>query len=209
VSTLALKLREDLPTDVFTDTEVASLVEGTPNRRYGLVKRAIADGDIIQLRRGVYSLGKRFQRAPLNHFELAQKIYAPSYVSLESALSHHGCIPEGVYTVTSTSLKRSVSFSTPVGDFSYTRIPKFNFLGVERVSVGKAVILIASPTKALADYIVSHKMGLKPKELMEFLRIEEESWRQISFKLLSEIAESYRSVRLRAFLRALRKSDEL
>lgn len=208
MSTLALKLRETLPTDVFTDTEVMNLLEGTADRRYGLVKRAIANGDLIQLRRGVYSLGKRFQREPLNPFELAQKIYAPSYISLESALSHHGWIPEGVYTLTSASLKRSASFDTPVGIFSYTRIPKFNFIGVERNQEGKTVYLIASPTKALADYIVAHKVDLSPKAVRESLRIEESHWRQLSFKLLSEIADSYRSARLKTFLRGLRKDIE-
>ncbi len=209
MSTLALKIRKALPIDVFTDTEVVNLLKGSPNRRYGLVKRAIADGDLIQLRRGVYCLGKIFQREPLNQFELAQKIYPSSYVSLESALSHHGWIPEAVYTVTSVSLKRSASFKTPLGNFSYRKIPKFNFIGVERVDFGRTVHLIASPTKALADYIVTHKMNLQPKELMEFLRIEEEYWKQLSYKLLTEIMESYRSTRLRTFLRALRKGNEL
>lgn len=204
-----LQLRGALPTDVFTDSEVANLVEGTPNRRHSLVKRAIAEGDLIQLRRGVYGFGKRLQRAPLNQFELAQRIYAPSYVSLESALSHHGWIPEGVYTVTSASMKRSASFDTPVGAFSYTRIPKFNYIGVERVTEGGAIYLIASPTKALADYIVTHKMNLAPKDLMEFLRIEEQFWRQLSYKLFVEIAESYRNTRLRGFVRAFRRGSEL
>ncbi len=206
---ITLHLRDRLPTDVFTDSEVAILVGGTPNSRYGLVKRAIAQGDLIQLRRGVYSLGKRFQRSSLNRFELAQKIYAPSYVSLESALSHHGWIPEGVYTTTSVCLKRSTTFETPVGNFSYTRIPKFNFIGVERVVEGRAIFLIADPTKALADYIVIHKSELAPKELMASLRIEEEAWRQISYKLLFEIAESYRNTRLRAFVKTLRKGRDL
>lgn len=49
---LALQLREELPTDVFTDAEVIGLVNGTADRRYGLVKRAIAAGDLIQVRRG-------------------------------------------------------------------------------------------------------------------------------------------------------------
>lgn len=209
MSTLALKLRENLPLDVFTDTEVVNLLEGSPNRRYGLVKRALADGDLIQLRRGVYCLGKTFQREPLDQFELAQKIYTPSYVSLESALSHHGWIPEAVYTVTSVSLKRSVSFNTPLGNFSYMKMPKFNFMGVERVAAGRTVHLLASPTKALADYIVTHKTDLGPEELMKFLRLEEEYWKQISYNLLAQVAESYRSTRLRAFLRRLRKSYDL
>lgn len=206
MSNIALDIREKLPADVFTDMDVANLVQGTPDRRYGRVKRALARGDLIRFRRGLYALGKRYQRAPLNPFELAQKIYAPSYVSLESALSRHGWIPEEVYTVTSTSLKRSASFETPVGNFSYTRIPQFSFTGVERVTEGKSIYLLASPTKALADFIVANKVALSPAALMNFLRIEEESLSQISWPLLKEIAENYRSTGLRKFVKALRKS---
>jgi hypothetical protein len=213
MSNITLQLRDCLPTDVFTDTEVALLVDGTPDRRYGLVKRAIASGDLIQLRRGVYCLGKLYQREPLDQFELAQKIYAPSYVSLESALRHHNWIPEFVFTVTSVCLKRSTKrsteFKTPVGRFSYTSIPRFNYIGVEREKLGRTVRLMASPTKALADYIVAHKMDLEPHELREFLRIEDESWAQLSYPLLTEIAETYRNVRLRAFVRQVRKGSVL
>lgn len=209
MSNISLTLRERLPTDVFTDTEVASLIEGTPNRRYGLMKRAIASGALIQLRRGVYCLGKAYQRESLNQFELAQKIYSPSYVSLESALSHHGWIPEAVYTVTSVCLKRSTAFQTPVGNFSFLRIPKFNFIGIERVQQGRRVHLIASPTKALADYIIAHKVTLAPESLKKSLRIDDEAWKQLSYKLLKEISEAYRNVRLGRFLRALGKSGAL
>lgn len=209
VSNIILNLRRRLPSDVFTDTEVATLVGGTPNRRYGLVKRAIASGDLIQLRRGVYCLGRNYQREALDQFGLAQKIYAPSYVSLESALSHHGWIPEAVYTVTSACLKRSTAFQTPVGNFSFTRIPKFNFIGVERVQAGRIVHLMATPTKALADYIVAHKMELAPRELKESLRIENAYWEKLSYKLLKEISEAYGNIRLRKFLRLLEKGGGL
>jgi predicted transcriptional regulator of viral defense system len=209
MSNIIFNLRGRLPTDVFTDTEVATLIEGTSNRRYGLVKRAIASGELIQLRRGVYCLGKNYQREAVDQFGLAQKIYAPSYVSLESALSHHGWIPEAVYTVTSACLKRSTTFDTPVGNFSFTRIPKFNFIGVERVKTGRTVYLLATPTKALADYIVAHKVELAPQELKESLRIENGSWEKLSYKLLKEIGEAYGNIRLRKFLRALEKGGAL
>ncbi|NBX93806.1 MAG: hypothetical protein EB078_01330 [Proteobacteria bacterium] len=209
MSNIILNLRGLLPTDVFTDTEVANLVEGTPNRRYGLVKRAIVRGDLIQLRRGVYCLGRIYQREALDQFGLAQKIYAPAYVSLESALSHHGWIPEAVYTVTSVCLKRSKTFQTPVGNFSFTRIPKFNFIGVERVQTGRMVHLMATPTKALADYIVAHKIELAPKELKESLRIENGFWEKLSYKLLKEIGAAYGNTRLRKFLRALERGGAL
>lgn len=210
MSRLALKLREELPTDVFTDTEVVSLVDGTPARRYGLVKRAIADGDLIQVRRGVYSLGKRFQRQPLNLFELAQKVYPLSYIGLESALSYHGWIPEAAYTVTSVCAKRSASFETPVGLFSFTRLPSFNFIGVDRVKEGNSIFLMSSPTKALVDFVLAHKIDVKnPVQLLESLRIDREHYRQIDSRQLLEISDAYQSARVTKFVKALRQSTVL
>src|SRR3989338_2842029 len=199
---LAESLREVLPTDAFTDTEVSSLVQGSPNVRYGLVKRAISSGDIIQLRRGVYGLGRRYQREQLNLFELAQKVYSPSYISVESALSFHGWIPEAAHTMTSVSAKRSAEFETPVGLFSYTRIPRFNFVGVDRVVQGRSIFLMASPTKAIVDYVQVHKIergGIR--ELAASLRIEEEHVRQISGELLMKLVDIYRSKRVARFAR--------
>ncbi|HSW71384.1 MAG TPA: hypothetical protein VLH77_05335 [Gammaproteobacteria bacterium] len=60
-------------------------------------------------------------------FELAQYIYGPSYISLESALSFHKLIPETVYTVTSTTVKRSREFQTPLGVYSFLHLPPENF----------------------------------------------------------------------------------
>jgi hypothetical protein len=170
------------------------------------MKRAIANGDIILLRRGVYSFGKRFQRQPLNLFELAQKIYVPSYISLESALSFHGWIPEATYTVTSVCMKRSHSFETDVGLFSYTRSPKFNFIGVDRLFDKGAFILMANPTKSILDYIYVHKIEVDdPLAFFDSLRIEADSYLRLSYELLSEISESYASIRISKFIKKMRR----
>ncbi len=200
---LGENLREVLPSDVFTDTEVSSVVQKSANAQYGLIKRSIANGDIIPLRRGVYGLGKKYRRQPFNLFELANKIYSPSYVSLESALSYHGWIPEAVYTTTSISAKRSKEFETPVGMFSYSRIPRFNFVGVERVVEGKSIFLMANPTKALIDFIYVNKVGMGIKELTDSLRIESEFLGQISLELVARLVEAYRSKRVTRFARRL------
>jgi predicted transcriptional regulator of viral defense system len=67
--------------------------------------------DYIQKLRNRYY---RFTDYPLNEeglFYCANTIYKPSYVSLESALSIYGFIPEGVFQITScTTLKTSRSF---------------------------------------------------------------------------------------------------
>jgi hypothetical protein len=105
---------------------------------------------------------------------VAQALYSPSYISLHSALSYHGWIPEAVYTTTSVSIERARVFHTCLGTFSYHRIPKFRFYqGVEHIRMNDTVFLMADPWKALADYIYIHKTHWHTRaELHEDLRIE-------------------------------------
>ena len=145
---------EHVPVDTFSDTTLRCLTQGTPNSRYGLVKRAIRAGEIIHLRRGLYVLSKRYRRHPANLYEIAQNIYGPSYISVESALSYHGWIPEAVYTVTSACAKRSKVVKTPLGLFSYDHLPSNDFYGgVLRVASAEGgVFLMATPWRALSSW---------------------------------------------------------
>jgi len=60
---------------------------------------------------------------------IANRIYRPSYVSLETALSHYHLIPENVYLVTSLSTRRTALFESPVGRFSYRTVKREFFFG--------------------------------------------------------------------------------
>jgi len=53
---------------------------------------------------------------------IANQLYGPSYVSLDYALSHYGLIPEAVYQITSVTTRRSKTYDTPLGRFSYERL---------------------------------------------------------------------------------------
>jgi len=90
---LTEKIFENAPYGYFTSQETAILFPDSEDRRYGLVKRAIAGGQIIHIRRGLYCLAPKYQKKKLNLYALAEHLYGPSYVSLESALSWHGWIP--------------------------------------------------------------------------------------------------------------------
>ena len=59
-------------------------------------------GWLQRIRNGWYSLAGEIQTLEQTYF-VANKIYAPSYISLESALAHYGWIHEGVFTITSVS----------------------------------------------------------------------------------------------------------
>src|SRR3989338_4412226 len=116
-------IRDRVPYDSFSGTELASFLTGSKASRYGLIKRAIADEKLIPVRRGLYCLAERYRRHPLNLFAVAQKIYGPSAISFESALSYHGWIPEAVYTVASATTKRSRCFENKLGVFDFVRVP--------------------------------------------------------------------------------------
>lgn len=69
---------EHIPYDVFTDYDLMTLCEGSPDRRYGLVKRAIARDEILHIQRGLYCLAPKYRRHGMYLFQVAQRIYGPS-----------------------------------------------------------------------------------------------------------------------------------
>lgn len=191
----------------FTDGELEALLGGSTDSRYGLLKRSVQKNELIHIRRGLYCLSSE-QPHP---FELAQKIYAPSYISLESALSYHQLIPEAVRSVTSVCVKRAKEFNTPLGVFSYQRVPAHDFfIEVERVESEQGKFLLAKPWKAISDYIFCYKkdwVGIKP--LINSLRIEEESFPLVSLTEISLLNEYYKSKRVTKFLKGLRRDLRL
>lgn len=202
---------EHIPLDYFSGREVADILKGSDESRHGLIKRALAKGELIPVRRGLYCLGKKYRRRPLNLFEVAQKIYGPSAISLESSLSFHGWIPEAVHTVTSVTSKRTRIFETPIGVFDYQHVIGSPFLaGVEIQSGEEGTFLIAKPLKALADYVFVNKKnwkGLHP--LIYSLRVEEEFLRRLSKGDFEELEGVYSSRRVLKFLKGLKKGLSL
>lgn len=199
---------ESLPWAQFTTQDLAALFPGSEDRRYGLVKRALASGEIIRVRRGLFCLAPRYQKKSTNLYALAQHVYGPSYVSLESSLSWHGWIPEAVHAVTSASFKKAKEFATPLGVFSYDRVPQRVFYSeVERLTDACGnVFLMAAPLKALADYVyVRKKDWTKIEPAIRSLRIEPEELEQVTDSMLEALADNYSNSRVKRFLEGLRK----
>lgn len=109
-------------------------------------------GYIEKLRNGFY----RFRKQGLDQeqlFLIAGKIYAPSYISLESALHWYGLIPEAVFTITSISNLKTQHFDTPIGQFSYRHLKKELLFGLRLEPAGNFHFKIADPVKALLDFL--------------------------------------------------------
>jgi len=193
---------------IFTRPEVACWIGGSPDRQFSLLKRAMAAGEVVRIHRGLYCLATKYLRQKIDPLVLAQRIYGPSYISLETALSYHGWIPEAVYAVTSTALDRSREFDTPMGRFSFTRIPQKTFYAeVKRVEKEDGdSFLLASPLKALADYVYAHRCDWNSaRPVVESLRIDESSLAAVNPASFDRLLANYTARRVRRFLKGLRK----
>lgn len=192
---------------VFTRPEVACWVGGSQNRQFALIKRALGAGEILRVHRGLYCLAAKYLRQKLDPFVLAQRIYGPSYISLETALSHHGWIPEAVYAITSVCMDRSREFDTPLGHFSFARVPqRALYAEVARVETEAGSFLLAAPLKALADYIYVHKNDWdSARPVIQSLRVDEENLASVDSQAFDRLASNYASLRVRRFLEGLRK----
>lgn len=121
-------------------------------------------GYLLRIRNGWYSISGAIQT--LEHaYYVANKIYSPSYISLESALAHYNWIPEGVFTFTSVSTLKTTLFDTPKGHFRYATVKPSLFFGYKILFVEGRGIKMAEPEKALLDFLYFHP---KVREAADF-----------------------------------------
>ena len=140
---------KSLGISVFTPREFRDIFGISANTASTFIKRNLKSGLFVKLRNNFYIL----KDSSPSFYLIANKLYQPSYISLEKALSHYGIIPEVVYTTTSITTKPTREFITPKGSFSYQRIKKSVFTGYGPKRLEGGVVLFAEPEKALADYL--------------------------------------------------------
>lgn len=194
------QLRKIIPYEEFDYTFLTSVLS-----QYSGVRQKIHEllrlGIIIRIKKGLYVFGPSYNLIPICKETLANLIYGPSCISLEYALSHHGLIPERVETITSVTPKRDKEFKTPVGCFTY------RYLGIERYPYGieqiwidrNHPVLMASPEKAICDYVVLRK-GLNlngidaARDFLESdLRIDREKWKRLDPETLHKLNKFYQN----------------
>lgn len=110
----------------------------------------VAKGYILALKRGIYTLAE----AKCSNYFLANQIYTPSYISLESALSYYGLIPEAVYATTSVTTKKTAHFENYYGRFSYHHC-KISLYGdyIEIKDEFGYTVKMASKERAIIDFL--------------------------------------------------------
>ena len=111
----------------------------------------------VKLKNGLYTFKHHYP----SEFEIANKVYAPSYVSLEYALSFYNIIPETVYSITSVTSKTTREFVINNISYTYSKIKKSAFTGYVKKHFDGQTVLIADAEKAFIDYLYFVYLGKK------------------------------------------------
>ena len=132
---------------IFSAPDVCGIFGVSKVAAIGLLHRYSAKKIIVKLKRGLYALSD----ASLPEPYVANRIYSPSYVSLEFALSYHGVIPETVYEITSVTTKAPRRFEVLGKIFSYRKIKRVVFGGYGIAKQNGLGFYIADAQKAFVD----------------------------------------------------------
>ena len=159
-------------------------------------KRLEEAGDLIRLKRGLYVVNPEISEKPINEFLIANHLYGPSYVSMQSALRYYGLIPERVYEITSITTGLHKEFNNKIASFSYIHCPKEYYnIGIGIIKEGIHQFIMASPEKALCDLMVySHNFNLRYKsEIQSYLegdiRFNLDAFQNFNLNILRECEE--------------------
>ena len=134
---------------VFTPKEFRRIFNVSEAAASGFISNNLSSGLFLKLRNGFYMV----KDSNPSHYFIANQLYSPSYISLETALSHYGIIPEVAHSITSVTAKAPREFNTPIGVFSYQKIKNSAFGGYYLKHINNSKALFAKPEKALADYL--------------------------------------------------------
>lgn len=130
-------------------------------------------GLLEKLRNQYYAFPEYHQMPDFSRY-VANRIYTPSYISLHSALSFYGMIPEEVVQLTSVTTLKTAKFNNSFGTFHYQNVKTNLFFGYEiKLMQNGRGLFFATPEKALIDLLYLNSY-YKTEQDMEELRLDED-----------------------------------
>ncbi|MBM4177508.1 hypothetical protein FJ208_01775, partial [Candidatus Gribaldobacteria bacterium] len=167
-------LTENLPFFTFND-----LMGIEKNRVYlrVILNRHKKAGKFFRLKRGVYTtsryLDKIKNKGRIEVFMdfLANFLYKPSYLSLETVLYRYNILTDAPFHSTSITKNKTIAFQNKLGNFFYFKIKPTLFCGFKTSEEFGFSILRASLAKALFDFLYLRKNILPVKEAVKELRL--------------------------------------
>lgn len=169
------------------------------------LSRWVKSGRLLQLRRGLYTLSLPYRKTTPDPFLIANRLVRGSYVSMQSALSYYGLIPEGVTTIVSITTGQPGLFETPLGRYQFHHVKSSFFKGFHLTELNNGQeAFLATPEKALLDLLYLTPDGDNLKYLHE-LRLQH--LEKLSSEKLQSYAESPKLQRVVKFLLRLRAEE--
>lgn len=153
----ALAELRDFNQPVLQTADVSALLDITGNHASTLMARLADAGHVVRIKRGLWAFPDRSDRLSLPMYLTAP---FPSYISLQTALYHHGMVSQIPAVVYAISIARTRTYATPLGTFSIHHVIPSFFFGYE--STGTSGARMATPEKALVDalYMIPARSGL-------------------------------------------------
>ncbi len=134
-------------------------------------------GYIDRIANGMY----KFSDVELNDqrlYYIANRIFDPSYVSLGTALSYYGLIPESVYAITSVTTRKTTSFNSQYATFEYRMIKRNLMFGYVLLEKNQIRIKMAEPEKAILDYFYLNS-HIDSEDAVFEMRLNIEQWNEL------------------------------
>lgn len=206
-----IELKNSLPLSIFSHEMLFALLEKKVSNVNEKISTLVKNGELVRLKKGFYTFSKLYHTKPIDFISVANALYTPSYVSFDYALSYYGMIPERVSEITSATSKNQKLFDTPVGRFSYKKVPIQAYsLGVDWIyDEEEGGRFIATPEKALCDKIrYDRGIGtLTQSAMISYLKydLRIEIDKDLDTELIYIIATAYRSKNLKTLAIVLEK----
>lgn len=140
---------------IFTASDLMVMFGVEKRAAQAFVSYNVKKGAFLRLKAGLFALKNNLP----SQFAIANRLYFPSYISLDTALSYYSLIPETVYTISSVTPKPTREFVVDNWAFDYRRIKSQAFTGYIPQKIHGEIIYIATPEKAVADFLYFVSLG--------------------------------------------------
>ncbi len=159
---VATKLLYEAPIALFTTKALRDLWpdELPDSTFFSLLQRLEGSGVLVRLERDKYMLAGKH----VHDFVLANFLYEPSYISLETALNFYGILPQFPYEISSITLKKTATKIVRGKTFRYVHIKQSLYWGYE----ARDGYLIAQPEKAYLDLRYLGRKGIRSWHMDEY-----------------------------------------
>ncbi len=171
---------------VFTNSDLQKILQtSTDAYAYVLAGKLVKEGVLERVSKGYYILTSNRP----SDFEVANILYRPSYVSLDSALNYYGILVQSPQQVTSVTTKRVTNVENSGKTFSYVHLDQKYFSDYQRVDG----FLIATPEKALVDMMFTVALGRASLSIEELnlQSVDKEKVKGLASKIKNKAFKNY------------------